>query len=194
MAELIYYVYAFLRKSDNTPYYIGKGKYSRASDTHVNISVPKDKSRIVFLERTLSEIGSLALERRYIRWYGRKDIGTGILRNMTDGGDGASNPSPQSRAKANSAHKKLWGTPEYRQRQSEAHTNPSEEVREKLRISRRARPPASPETRERMADSRRLRWADPEYRAKQLASKKLLMETEEYRNHVKSLANLRWHT
>ena len=85
-----FYHYLYLRE-DGTPYYSGKGKGDRAWVKHANeIKPPKDRARIVITHWNLLEIGAFIVERWYIRWYGRKDLGTGVLRNMTDGGEGTS--------------------------------------------------------------------------------------------------------
>lgn len=95
-SEFKFYVYAYLRSKNSTfakagtPYYIGKGYGTRAYNKHGTLRIPPNKNNIIFLERNLSEIGALALERRYILWYGRKNTNTGILLNRTDGGDGIS--------------------------------------------------------------------------------------------------------
>lgn len=95
MSRFNYYVYAYLRSTDSaiakagTPYYIGKGIGKRAYSTQRQTARPVDLANIVIVERNLSNVGALAIERRLIRWYGRVDTGTGILRNLTDGGEGS---------------------------------------------------------------------------------------------------------
>lgn len=87
----IFYVYAYLRE-DSTPYYIGKGSNDRAWKSHIRTNgtnlLPKDKDKIVILKNLLSEEEAYDYESELIEQYGRKDLGTGILHNLTDGGRG----------------------------------------------------------------------------------------------------------
>lgn len=88
-----YYIYAYLRSQTSihgpigSPYYIGKGCGPRVHKKHT-VSKPSDPKFIVIMESNLTELGAFALEAYYIRWYGRIDNGTGILRNKTNGWQG----------------------------------------------------------------------------------------------------------
>jgi hypothetical protein len=85
-----FYTYAYLRE-DRTPYYIGKGSGNRIfSKKDRVINLPKDKSRIIFLKQNLTEEEAFKHEKYMIAVFGRKDLGTGILHNRTDGGEGVS--------------------------------------------------------------------------------------------------------
>ena len=88
----MFYTYLWLRE-DGTPYYVGKGKGNRAftSSRHM-IKCPTNLERIVILHCGLEQ-EALAQEIELIALYGRKDLGTGCLRNMTGGGDGVYKPS-----------------------------------------------------------------------------------------------------
>tara|TARA_R110000868_G_scaffold299502_1_gene559819 strand:+ start:379 stop:1116 length:738 start_codon:yes stop_codon:yes gene_type:complete len=94
-----FYTYAYLRE-DRTPYYIGKGSGNRAyKRTKKCIKPPKDKSRIIFLKQNLTEEEAFKHEKYMIDVFGRKDLGTGILYNKSDGGDGVSGISEETKIK-----------------------------------------------------------------------------------------------
>jgi hypothetical protein len=85
-----FYTYAYLRE-DRTPYYIGKGAGKRIFEKRKRYCrPPKDKSRIIFLKQNLTEEEAFKHEIYMIAVFGRKDLGTGILYNKTNGGEGTS--------------------------------------------------------------------------------------------------------
>jgi hypothetical protein len=84
-----YYTYAYLRE-DGTPYYIGKGKGYRAYKKGNRVFSPPPKNRIILLKQNITEEEAFKHEKYMIAVFGRKDLGTGILHNKTNGGDGVS--------------------------------------------------------------------------------------------------------
>ena len=100
----MYYTYLWLRE-DGTPYYVGKGKGNRAftSNGH-GVHKPKHKERVVIYPAE-SERDAFEAEIALIWYYGRRDLGTGCLRNLTDGGEGSSGVSEASRKKMSDAKK-----------------------------------------------------------------------------------------
>ena len=84
-----YYTYAYLRE-DGTPYYVGKGKRDRIHATIGHVCGLPPKERRIFLKRNLTEREAIKHEIYMIAVLGRKNLGTGILRNLTSGGEGTS--------------------------------------------------------------------------------------------------------
>jgi hypothetical protein len=85
-----FYTYAYLRE-DKTPYYIGKGSNNRLHKRKKSdVKPPKDKSRVIILKQNLTEKEAFNHEEYMIYVFGRKDLGTGILSNKTNGGEGSS--------------------------------------------------------------------------------------------------------
>jgi len=91
-----YYIYAHINPLKNEIFYIGKGKKDRAyrntyRNRFWNFTVKKYGYIVDILEEGLTEQEAFEREIFYITKIGRRDLGTGPLVNLTDGGDGGSN-------------------------------------------------------------------------------------------------------
>lgn len=110
-----FYTYLWLRES-GTPYYAGKGTGRRAfSSSALGVHRPVDRVRILIQEFP-SEEDAFEAEKFLIAYYGRIDLGTGCLRNLTDGGEGTSNPDEETRRKIREARAKQTFSDETRRK------------------------------------------------------------------------------
>jgi hypothetical protein len=82
---LNFYTYIWVRE-DGTPWYIGKGSGKRAWQRCKGHWAPKDPS-LIFVQYWPDEETAFAFEIYLIDFWGRIDLGTGCLRNRTDGGE-----------------------------------------------------------------------------------------------------------
>ena len=137
----MYYTYAYLRE-DRSPYYIGKGKGNRAyKRCKTDIKPPKDETRILILKNNLTEEEAFKHEIYMIAVFGRKDLGTGILYNKTDGGEGASGAilSEEHKRKISQAQSGRTHSEKSKKKMSEA-------------LKGKTKPPCSEETKRKLSE------------------------------------------
>jgi hypothetical protein len=186
-----FYVYAYLR-TNGTPYYISKGKNGRAWSKSHNVHLPKNRSSIVILEGNLTEIGALAIERRMIKWYGRKDNKTGILRNKTDGGEGSSGykHTNEAKEKISKIHKgKPKGPMTEEQKEIRRNRIITQEYRDRVSALRKH----TAESKAKWSEITKKRTYSEETRAKMKASRNARPPvTEETRDRMKASQLKRW--
>ena len=169
-----YYTYAYLRE-DGTPYYIGKGEGYRAYHKgRGEIKPPKDKSKILYLKQNITEEEAFKHEIYMIAILGRKDIGTGRLRNRTDGGEGSS-----GRVLSQKSLEKI----------KKSHTGKilSEEHKKKIGLKIKGRK-YSPETICKMREAKKGKKLSEEHKKKMSESHKGIMHTEETKQKMSAAA------
>lgn len=96
-----FYTYLYRDPKDETPIYVGKGSGMRAwshskktTNPHLKNLLNKRKIEGYIVEpiihNEVDETTALEMEKFWIAFYGRADLGLGTLFNLTDGGEGTS--------------------------------------------------------------------------------------------------------
>ena len=80
-----FYTYVWSREN-GSPWYIGKGSGNRAYQRCKGHWAPKDAS-LIAIQYWADEETAFSYEMYLIDFWGRKDVGTGILLNRTNGGE-----------------------------------------------------------------------------------------------------------
>lgn len=103
----MFYIYVHRKATTREIFYVGKGKKRRAYEGERNNFwrkvVKKHGIVVEILEIGYQEWYAHEREVELIALYGRRDIGLGPLVNLTDGGEGVSNPGPETRNKMSEA-------------------------------------------------------------------------------------------
>ena len=89
-------IYRHIRLDNNTVFYIGIGYIKRAyakdnRNKHWLNTINKTEYEVQILKTDLIWKDACELERNLISYYGRRDLKTGTLVNLTDGGEGSLN-------------------------------------------------------------------------------------------------------
>lgn len=130
----MFYVYV-LSRPDGVPFYVGFGKRKRIFQHEQQAKAGERGHKCNVIRKILNAggvVGKLiegfhgtrdeaaAAETALIAKIGRRDLGLGPLVNLTAGGDGARDPSPEARARRADEMREYWKNPESRRRVSES--------------------------------------------------------------------------
>ena len=174
------YVYIW-KRPNGIPFYVGIGKtktrwnpnsMAQPRNRHCRSIVRKYGPANILVEviEGVSWGDACRLEQTLIAWFGRKDLELGPLVNMTDGGDGAPNPSNTKRSAQSELMKRLNADPEFRAKRIARLKESSDNISAGVKRSAeaRAKTVATPEV---QAKLRRPKTA--EHNAKISAAKKV---------------------
>lgn len=177
-----YYVYYYLRSKDSSqchkakkgsPYYVGRGIRGRAWSSLHGVHLPADPNDIVIIMDNLSIDQANQIEILHIAIWGRADIGTGILRNRTDGGGakGFKHTPEECRRIGERSRGKII-SPETRAKISQANKmrKISAETREKHRLASTGRKHTE-ETKKKLKEGWKPRLTEESRKAMSLAAK-----------------------
>lgn len=177
------YVVYFHKDDEGKVFYVGIGRPKRAFwfyersefwhryvAKHCAAGVP----RVDIIHQNISWASACEHERFWIEAYGRRDLGTGCLVNLTDGGDGAVGciPSEETRQKISQANKGKTHSEEARQKISQAKKGKpkSEEHRQKISQAKKGEKNPrwgkthSEETKAKMSQARKAREQQKQHR------------------------------
>lgn len=223
-----FYVYLYRDprpKKKNVPIYVGKGTvaHGRADShwlhgTHNSILVKMFalfrkagiQPRIEIVAWFDDEDAALSLERALIKRFGRRDMDTGSLANMTDGGEGVSGwaPTAEYREKHRQITTERWRDAEYADKMkamSQACWDDPDQRAMRLETIQRAI--STPEYRENMSVAQKERWAKaipeqvaaqcaflnaPEARARARIKANEFLRSDEYREHKRAETVGKW--
>lgn len=178
----MYYTYIW-KDAVGTPFYVGKGgkddgnraRSMRERSREFEQEYVKGGCTVEIVDEFIIESQALSHEIELIAFYGRRDVGTGILVNKTDGGQGVSGsrPSAETLARRSLAIRKAKATPEARAKMSAALRRSFEDP-ERLAKHRAAirKANAKPSYKANMSAAQRRRYADPDARIKQRVAKR----------------------
>lgn len=165
------YVYELISSLDRKVFYVGKGTKRRAyqhksdaqNKTYKHRSVHRKIQSIISKGGDIiykiyphsTDLDALNHEKTLIEQHGRKDLKTGNLCNLTDGGEDGSNRSPQTIEKVRQLHLGSKRSDQARQNMSAAQKRIKDSLREEYGSG------ASPETKLKMSQSRKgKKWSD----------------------------------